>query len=465
MRIVNIFVLVFSLLLCSCVQETGTEPDPVVQQQYAQMRVDINNESSLSDDYREVIQTVRIIVFNNASTNPKLDVNTLNTVTAAAGTSVSMDLRVTANDDKMIVAIINEPSQMSGILSAVTHPSVIEDLDYDFAHLFNTNHTAMLSGTYMPMTGVKRGVSVNSTHTAANPMAVSMTVERIVARVDVYLMKSNMTNVVQLTSSTAIRFKNTYTKGYFAAGTAADGTRYQTGGLASQNFGRMMTVGAQYFTAVSWSPASTVTLGTVQPTAPTCSFYTPERTCSASNNADKLALEFSDINIVGIGARHGEALIYRMSVLPSGVTDPLLTEIKRNNVYAIIGTVKSQEMSFEAQVLAWNDDDLSSDINNVYFLDVSKNESIIERVVGTDRFVVKTDYPGGWSAVLYNDPAGLVPVSPSGWMTLSAMNGGAVTSGTEVIITLGSGANVGESRYIKFTAGRKTLTIKVTVTQ
>ena len=464
MRVFRTYALLFSLLLCSCIKETEMDITDSTLPQSAWMTVGINNETSLSSDYREEIKTVRIIVFNNASTNPVLDVNTLNVInTPAVGTGIDIDMAVTVNSDKMIIAIINEPSQLSNQLSVLNHPSSFEDIDYNFAHILNSNHTTILSNVYMPMTGVKRGFAVNKTHTAGSPLNINMTVERILARIDIYL-KKNMTETTQLTTSTTIKLKNTFNKGYFAAGTMADGTRYQTGGLISQNFGHMMTIAPHNLTYVSWSPLSTVNVGTTLPGSPTCSFYTPERTCQATGNADKLILEFTDINLVGIGPRHGEVVLSHMTDLPGGVTNNSLTEIRRNNVYTVTGTVNSHEMLFEAQVIDWNDADLSSGFNESRYLNVSKYECFVNSAFKKDKIVIKTDYPGGWSAALYNDPACTVNISPAGWMTLAPMNGPATTTnGTEIIITLDNSVSAGQTRYIKFTAGRRQLVVKVTM--
>ena len=465
MKIFRIYVLLFSLFLCSCIKESEVDIIDPTLPQLAWMNVSVSNETSLNNDYREEIKTVRIIAFNNASTNPVLDVNTLNIInTPVAATSINVDLEVTVNNDKMIVAIINEPAQLSNELSKVNHPSRLEDIDYSFAHIFNTNHTAILPNVYMPMTGVKRGIAVNKTHTAGSPLNMNMTVERVLARIDIYL-KKNMAATAQLTTSTTVKLKNTYNKGYFAAGTIADGTRYQTGSLAPNNFGHTMTVATPNLVPVSWSPSSTVTLGTALPGSPVCSFYTPERTCNAAGDADKLVLEFADINLVGIGPRHGEIILSQMTDLPAGITNPYITEIKRNNVYVVTGTVSSQEMLFEAQVLDWNDADLSYELNEVHSLNISKYECDINVTFKQDKLVIKTDYSAGWSAALYNDPACTIPISPSVWATLAPTGSSSATpvNGTEIIVTLTSNAVTGQICYIKFTAGRKELVVKVTV--
>lgn len=449
----------FAMLLHSCVIDKGTDEAAT---RSGVMMVNIENDtSSLMDDARENITTVRLFVFDNASTNPKLNVNELYTDVATPGTKVSVKVKTSRNADKMVVAILNEPSQLTGTLESVNHPSALEDIAFEFADLFNTNQTAVLaSANGMPMTGALRHVEINSSHTESNPLIIPMVVERAVARVDVYMSK-DMSRTARLTTATKIRLKKSYDKGYLVAGTEDNDTRFQPSD--AENFGHMLTVAPELLTAVSeWSPSSAISLGSTAQRV--CYFYTPERNCILDNDADKLRLEFVNITIDGVGLRSAEIILNRMDTAPGTVTDPddlNLKMIKRNNVYEIYSTVTSNTVDFEAYVLDWADAlPVNVDITTPYYLHLSKTESRILDAVGKDKIVVKTDHPGGWQAQLFQDEACTIPLS-TGWMSLSSYSGATTVNGSEVVITMGGSAVLWQTRYIKFTAGRKSLVVRV----
>ncbi len=459
-KTINILLSVaLAILFNSCV--IGHDSDDISTRSGI-LSVDIENDaSSLADDAREGITTVRLFIFDNASTNPKLDVNELHTNTAEPGTKVTVKAATSLNTDKMVVAILNEPKQLTSKLASINHPSALEDVAFEFAELFNTNRTAVLAAANgMPMTGVLRHVEVNSSHTDASPKTIPMIVERVVARVDVYLNK-DMSRTARLTTATKIRLKKSYDKGYLVTGTEDNGTRFQSS--EAENFGHLLTVAPDKLTAVSeWSPTSAISLGSTAQRI--CYFYTPERSCISDNDADKLRLEFVDITIDGVGMRSAEIILNRMDTAPGGVTDPedlKLKMIKRNNVYEIYSTVTSNTIDFQAQVLDWADAlPVNVDIATPYYLHLSKTESNIYNAIAKDKIVVRTDHPAGWKAELFVDADCTIPLT-NNWMTLSAYSGATTVNGSEVIITIGSSALLWERRYIKFTAGRKSLVVRV----
>lgn len=459
-RIINILLsAALAMLLNSCV--IGHDADEVATRSGV-LSVDIENDpSSLADDSRESITTVRLFIFDNASTNPKLDVNELHTDTAEPGTKVKVKTKTSLNADKMVVAILNEPKQLTSMLESINHPSALEDVAFEFANLFNTNQTAIVAASNgMPMTGVLRHVEVNSSHTEVSPKTIPMVVERIVARVDVYMNK-DMSRTARLTTATKIRLKKSYDKGYLVAGTEDNDTRFQPS--EAENFGHMLTVAPDKLTTVSeWSPSSAISLGSTAQRI--CYFYTPERSYIPDNDVDKLRLEFTDITIDGVGMRSAEIILNRMDTAPGGVTDPedlKLKMIKRNNVYEIYSTVTSNTIDFQAQVLDWADAlPVNADITTPYYLHLSKTDSQILDVIGKDKIIVRTDHPGGWQAQLFQDEACTIPLSTS-WMSLSAYSGATTVNGSEVVITMGGSAVLWQTRYIKFTAGRKSLVVRV----
>lgn len=183
-KIIYLFLFVAGLVSCmkdSCPLAEG--PGRSV------MSVTIEDEDGKSDSYREVINTVRVIVFDNASTVPRLDVNRVFRMPGGeTGTKFTVKTETSRNNDKLVMAIVNEPAGASQALAGMSHPDGVEDLMFVFADIMNANHTAVKTSG-MPMTGVVRGVSVGPAHTESDPKRVDMTIERAVARVDIYLQK------------------------------------------------------------------------------------------------------------------------------------------------------------------------------------------------------------------------------------------------------------------------------------
>lgn len=87
------------------------------------MSVTIEDEDGKSDSYREVINTVRVIVFDNASTVPRLDVNRVFRMPGGeTGTKFTVKTETSRNNDKLVMAIVNEPAGASQALAGMSHP-------------------------------------------------------------------------------------------------------------------------------------------------------------------------------------------------------------------------------------------------------------------------------------------------------------------------------------------------------
>ena len=189
-------------------------------------------------------------------------------------------------------------------------------------------------------------------------------------------------------------------------------------------------------------------------------FRSPERTCSASVDADKLQLEFSNIEIASIGSRN--ALVTLSPMQHPSYGTQTLDAVLRNNVYAVSATVTSRQVDFSADMLDWVDADMRAGFNDVYSLSLSARELDIPKVVEVGRLIVRCDHTDGWQAKMYSDAACTVPLSDvNTWMGLSQLSGSAAEA--EVRVTLKTAAAVGGVRYIQFTAGNKSLVVKVTV--
>lgn len=94
---------------------------------------------------------------------------------------------------------------------------------------------------------------------------------------------------------------------FLVTGTELDGTRFQTGTDVENNFGRMLVPDNNY-TFVGWNYGESAALELDGTPRLVCVFYTPERTCSAPGDADKLVLNMSGISSSD-GDRGGQAVL------------------------------------------------------------------------------------------------------------------------------------------------------------
>ncbi|MCD7901969.1 MAG: hypothetical protein LUH22_19590 [Bacteroides sp.] len=335
----------------------------------ADMTIEVVANGVLKDDS---VRTARFIVFDNASTSPSLDINqkiTLDKNKQDAKKFKSI-FKVSSNPDKMVVVILNEPQAVSGLLNNMTSPLGLEDLTFEMAQAFTANHTEPLS-TGLPMTGAVRGVTITPENDPAKNV-ISMTVERAVARVEVWLKKADDLREAEVNTSTVMTLSRTHNLGYLVAGTKNDKTRYQTGADEINNLGHMLTVDNPS-EIVTWnytgsSPQQINDDGTA---TLVCAFYTPERTCSDASGDDKLKLTLEGIQTTG-KVKSGETLLDQFTS-ESGITQDLDT-IKRNNVYRIIGNLKNDVMDFGCRVVQWKEAQEVIIIDPQYFLNVSTDQ-------------------------------------------------------------------------------------------
>lgn len=124
-------------------------------------------------------------------------------------------------------------------------------------------------------------------------------------------------------------------------------------------------------------------------------------------------------------------------------------------------------MNMDASMFVTEESDKTGvTMDGPYMLAVSETDLITSRRVvlsTTFPLTVKTTYPGGWNAKIYSDKACTQQIGNSTWLALSRTLENTATDGTQLTISFVMSAkdNVG-SRYIKFTAGRMSLVVKVT---
>ena len=221
-------------------------------------------------------------MFDDASVSPTLDINEL----VALGdeerdaTRFKTTLEVKTNPDKMLVVVVNEPQVMTSVLNAVIAPEQLEEMLFRMDDTFSFDHVQpLMSG--IPMSGVKRKIVVEENVTTNE----KITIERAVARVELWLKKADEIAFARLSTSmnSRVLLENTYGKGYLVTGTEADKTRFQTGLEIENNFGYIQTPSSG-FEHVIWNYRDANVLELSDAPQRICMFYTPERTYEVADD-------------------------------------------------------------------------------------------------------------------------------------------------------------------------------------
>lgn len=336
----------------SCVTEEGNDPGTAHSPGLLQIEV-----ATAGADEHDRIHQVRFLVFDNASFYPRLDVNHVITLEEKDRDAkvFSTTLKVMQNNDKMIIVVINEPANLTPALEQVAVPSHAEELMFAMVDAFSPDCTEPIAGG-MPMSGVKRGVSV----TGETPEPITVSVERSVARVELWL-KTEPGVTAEINGLTRVNLRKSHHEGYLATGTVADGTRFQTGENARNNFGRMLDiVDPKEYIAWAYGGEQPMPLdGTLQKIV---IFYLPERLCDALNDTNKAVLELRNI-ATSEGYRDVDIVLHEFAPDGSTVTEPI-TMMRRNYIYRISGRVTSKDITFSGMVAPWTEENIDLEIED-----------------------------------------------------------------------------------------------------
>lgn len=162
-------------------------------------------------------------------------------------------------------------------------------------------------------------------------------------------------------------------------------------------------------------------------------------------------------------------------------SDDIWHSILRNNLYTVtINNVsgpgyegadgyktayKSAPMNMDASTYVVNEGNNKAGIvtDGPYNLSVSETDIIIARsevpVTGkTFTVTLKTNYPNGWEAACYTNPECTTKIT-DGWLQATPTANSGPTAGTSISLILSS--DVPGSGYVKFTAGRMWVVVKV----
>ncbi|WP_455639854.1 hypothetical protein [Parabacteroides sp.] len=372
LKLINIFIATIALYACSTEQAI----DDIVVQQATKglMFVRIVEDGAEVDDY---IHTARFIVFNNASSFPSIDINEFVTLDRKDAQTFEIYLKVRCNPDKMLIVILNEPESLTGFLESVTSPSDLNTVKFQMAEVFNNNHTATRSRG-IPMTGMAHNISITESHASEiNAFMQYVTVKRAVARVEVWL-KTEPYFQASVTSDTQITLLHSHNEGYLMDPETAPA------------FGNIQTVNQPDESVVWKHTGNDVRIENIAKLF--CAFYTPERTCSAENDADKLVLKIDKIQTAD-GERNAVAtlaLFAERDIWPPIYQE--IREIKRNNVYTTIGNIHKQKVDFQLVITPWKGIREDVVIDPQYYLRVSSDYLVLPDRWNTGRIVVETNY-------------------------------------------------------------------------
>lgn len=337
-RLLHIIYLAFTALLFSCSSDVVDGLPLLTRAQLSIGLVDNGEE-----DRQEEIKSIRFIVFSNASGDVKLNVNELIKLdTPGTATDITAQvLKVTPNDDMMVIVIANEPQGLASALSSVTSSSQLREINYDIATILDDDGE-IVSTTGMPMTGVIRDISVASDQTKT----VEMVIERAVARVDIFLEAIDGGAMTGYTAgSTTVTLHNFTHGSYFVMGNEANGTRDNTD--PSKNYGKVKgNVPDSDLSTETWTASTSEMWAYSSATGAKnrkllSSFYVAERTFR-SDYSDRLAVSMANVlkgppDVTGVTEKVIET-ITKVDDKGTPVAQPF-TEIRRNNVYQITARV------------------------------------------------------------------------------------------------------------------------------
>jgi hypothetical protein len=358
-----------ALILVSCTDEQEVNPSITL----GTLTVEVVTNGAMKDDY---LQTARFIVFDKASSSPKIDINQVIQFKDQEKDAKKFrtQLEVSCGKDKMMVVIINEPQEMTSQLENISTLAELGDLDFQMADVFNRNHTT-LKDSGLLMTGTVRGISVKPENTEANPAQASVTVYRSVARVELWLKADSGVDAF-VDGSTSVTLSKTYGEGFLMRPEPY------------YNFGKLQTVIPNK--TVNWTFTGSTPQEININAQLICSFYTPERTCTAPNDSDKLVLDIEQVSADG-KRRDTQATLSGFST--GGGIQQTITRIERNNVYRITGRLKNNNIEFEHNILPWEELEESAIIDPQYFLRVNKDLiNLPDAIQKPVSIVAKTNY-------------------------------------------------------------------------
>lgn len=180
--------LLFYRFCISCTENEGSR-EAMMNPDEVQMAINITTRTTNDPEVLNVNETrisrIRVYIFDGTS----LDKMYYWTLTETNGFYATPVFTVKAATGKSLYAIVNEPTDMNtrAILESVDHPNDLIDVQYQIADYLTTqaNVPEYTTDYCLPMYGEVKGIDVSKGMTQTR----NMTVDRAVARVDVYMRK------------------------------------------------------------------------------------------------------------------------------------------------------------------------------------------------------------------------------------------------------------------------------------
>lgn len=339
-------ILAFLLLLCCSCSEEKEQPNRNVPATRGLVYVSIE-EGAYTD---ERLESLRCFVFTDMAGLPRLEYHgwsTRNPPERFSEVNYLLEVERKADDpnEKLIVVIVNEPNDIDlrKKLQKVATPGDLANLELEMSHFLNDDHLSLKAGTVMPMSGaVWASNSVYTTKAEAEANRVALSLERVVARVDVYL-NTDIPEGLQIAAGSTVALDSTYTKSYWI--------RHESG---SRALGNIQTVEGTALIGKTWTqtaPSLSVPYHTpAYPWYPSsvlaCSFYTPERNCLS----DKLRLDIG-VRTVGDDGFKSGSLVLTTARDEQGIAHPV-DVVRRNSIYKVTATIGVNDIT--AVVQDWN---------------------------------------------------------------------------------------------------------------
>ncbi len=307
------------------------------------------NISELTEDY--TIETLRILAINESGI---VEVNEF-----VDGSSVSdlndvyYSFEVIKAPKKLLYVVANEPSSLTAKLDTVHVRSELTNINYEIAEALNNDkfiagEPISTTNRLIPMCAIKEVV-------AENDARVSITVDRVVARVDLMVDKDELAfaSDVEFNSSTSVRVSGLYYKSsLFAAPYVPTPRMSDLINSGSVDLSRAVSLNLE---SDDFSSAKRL-----------LSFYVAERTYeidSANPSQNRIAINIDNITV------DGAVKSINSTILLGNNVQPYLEQINRNYVYRIYATYKGEEQSLvvngEYFIRDWTVEEVDCNIEGV----------------------------------------------------------------------------------------------------
>lgn len=347
----NIILAFLLLCFCSCSKERNGGEIPMLTRGY--INLEITEEHTANDSPSDDIKTLRFIVITDLGSFPKTEVNEYKEVVEsnrASALNAVLEVSQTESgiNNKLIVVIANEPGGMKNDLDNVSTLQELDNIHLEMGSFVSVDHLSLQSDAVMPMSGVvwTSKNNIYSTIAEAENNRVSLSLERAVARVDVYL-NTDLADGMQIIDGSTVTLGNTYAQSYFI--------RHEIG---THVMGKIQTVENSALTSKVWTQTVTLLDVPYKTGIPSsvyvCTFYTPERNCAT----DKLRLDVG-VKVGGDEGFKSGGIFLTTANDENDIAHPI-NIVRRNTVYKVTVTIGANGIT--GLVQDWNSEDINTEL-------------------------------------------------------------------------------------------------------